>query len=322
MSNATLHPSVSRPVLRKNALLAVLGGVAGLTLLFFILRPTLPAAWSTPGSPELYLTGVLGAVLCLVPFLFSVAKRSGRAESPPAWFIAHVVAATVGVALLVIHSGLYVRRPPALLLAGGLFLVVQGAWARAYLAHHVSGIFGGKYAAIVGAGTVDKEKLRAIIEAKQALLRQLDPSAQEALFSPTLSHWLRYPVLSLRYVKLAKAEEGLIGQRRAISPALAYWRALHIAVAFLFLAGLVVHVFTVTFFAGYVADGGPVTCGISPRGERHEPARPDDRYGALHRLQELRGGVQAGAWAWPARVPQQGALARSAGHAACRSPEG
>ena len=77
MSNATLHPSVSRPVLRKNALLAVLGGVAGLTVLFFVVRPALPTAWSTPGSPELYLTGVLGAALCLVPFAFSLAKRSG-----------------------------------------------------------------------------------------------------------------------------------------------------------------------------------------------------------------------------------------------------
>ena len=259
MSNVTLHTPMSRPVLRKNALLSVLGGVAGLTVLFFIVRPALPAAWSTPGSPELYLTGALGALLCLIPFAFSVAKRSGKADSPPAWFIGHVLAATVGVALLVVHSGLYVRRPPALLLAGGLFLVVQGALARAYLAHQISGIFGGKYAAIVGAGAVDKTQMRAIIDAKISLLGQLDPGAAEALFSPTLSHWLRHPFLSYRYVKLAKAEENLIGQRRAISPILAYWRALHIGVAFLFLVGLIVHVITVTFFAGYVADGGPVT---------------------------------------------------------------
>ena len=123
MSNATLQSPISRPVLRKNKLLAALGAVAGLTVLFFTVRPVLPVAWSTPGSPELYLTGVLGAMLCLTPFAFSIAKRSGKTESPPAWFIAHVVASMVGVALLVVHSGLYLRRPPALLLAGGLFLV-------------------------------------------------------------------------------------------------------------------------------------------------------------------------------------------------------
>ena len=262
MSNAILRSRSSsgpaRPVLRRNALLALMAGVAGLTVLFFGMRPILPAAWSTPGSPELYFTGVLGALLCLTPFAFSIAKRSGRADSPPAWFIAHVAAATVGVALLVIHSGLHVRRPPALLLAGGLFLVVQGAWARVWLAHHVSSVFGGRYAAIIGTGNLDKERLRALIDAKTALLTRLDREAEEALFSPTLSHWCRHPLLSLRYVRLAQAEAGLIGQRRAVSPALAHWRALHIAAAFLFLIGLVVHVVTVTFFAGYVADGGPI----------------------------------------------------------------
>lgn len=239
--------------------MAVLGGVAGLTALFFILRPALPSAWSTPGSPELYLTGVLGALLCLTPFAFSIAKRSGKAESPPTWFIAHVVAATIGVALLVVHSGLHLGRPPALLLAAALFLILQGAWARAFLAHRISDVFGGKYAAIIGAGTVDKEKMRGLIDAKTVLLQRLDPAADEALFSPNLSHWCRHPLLSFRYIRLAQAEAGLIGQRRAIAPVLAYWRALHIAMAFLFLAGLVIHVFTVTFFAGYVADGGPIT---------------------------------------------------------------
>ena len=235
-----------------------MAGVAGLTALFFIVRPVLPAAWSTPGSPELYLIGVLGALLCLTPFAFSIAKRFGQADSPPAWFIAHVVAATVGVALLVVHSGLHVRRPPALLLAGALFLVVQGAWARVWLAHRVAGVFGGRYAAIIGTGGIDKERLRALIDAKTALLTRLDREAQEALFSPTLSHWRRHPLLSIRYVRLAKAESALVGHCGDVPPSLAHWRALHIAVAFLFLAGLFVHVFTVTFFAGNVADVGPI----------------------------------------------------------------
>jgi hypothetical protein len=262
MSKAIPNPgrqAARRPVLRKTAILAVLGGVGVLTALFFFLRAALPSAWSTPGSPELYLTGVLGASLCLTPFAFSIAKRSGKAENLPAWFIVHVVAATIGVALLVVHSGLHLGRPPALLLGAALFLILQGAWARAFLAHQVSGVFGGKYAAIVGTGTIDKDRMRTLIDAKTALLQRLDPAAQEALFSPNLSHWCGHPFLSFRYIRLAQAEAGLIGQRRAIAPVLAYWRTLHIAMAFLFLAGLLIHVFTVTFFAGYVADGGPIT---------------------------------------------------------------
>ncbi|NKB59747.1 MAG: hypothetical protein GKS00_25810 [Alphaproteobacteria bacterium] len=255
------HPATAarRPVLRKRALLGVLAAAAAATGLFFVTRPALPDAWATPGSPELYLTGVLGALLTLTPFAFSLAKRSGASENPPAWFVAHVIAASIGVALLVIHSGGHIGRPPALLLVGGLFLVLQGAWARVVLSHKISGVFGGKYHAIMSAGTVDKDRLRDIIAAKRDVLARLDPAADEALFSPTLSHWCRNPATTLRYARLARAEMGLIGQRKAISPMLAYWRALHIAVAFLFLLGMIVHILTVTFFAGYVAEGGPVT---------------------------------------------------------------
>lgn len=255
------HPTSAarRPVLRKQALLGVLAMVVVITGLFFMIRPALPEAWATPGSPELYLVGVLGALLTMTPFAFSLVKRSGASENPPAWFVAHVIAASVGVALLVIHSGGHFGGPPALLLAGGLFLVVQGAWARIFLSHKISGVFGGKYLAIMSAGTVDKERMRAIIAEKRDVLMRLDPAADEALFSPTLSHWCRRPIATLRYARLAREEMGLIGQRKAISPALAYWRALHIAAAFLFLSGMVVHVLTVTFFAGYVADGGPIT---------------------------------------------------------------
>ena len=39
----------------------------------------------------------------------------------------------------------------------------------------------------------------------------------------------------------------------------AWWRPLHLALAAAFVAGVVIHVVMVTFFAGYVADGGPVT---------------------------------------------------------------
>jgi len=262
MSTHTALPALTdaarRPVLRTRALYAVLGGTAAALLLFFIVRPSLPAAWSVPGSPELYVAGLLGALLALTPFAFSLAKRSGAAESPPAWFVAHVIAACIGMALLIVHSGGYIRRPPALVLAGGLFLVAQGAWSRAWLSHKISGVFGGKYRAIVSAGTVDKEKLRGVIDCKRTLLARLDPAADEALFSPTLSHWLRRPLASWKYSRLARAEMALIGQRAAVSPLIAYWRTLHIGVALLFLLGLIVHIVTVTFFAGYVADGGPI----------------------------------------------------------------
>jgi hypothetical protein len=248
----------TRPVFGTRALLAVVLGTAAAVILFFALRRFLPSAWSMPGSPELYLTGVLGAVLALTPFAYFVAKRSGYSENPPAWFIAHAVAGCIGVGLLIVHSGLYIRRPPALLLAGGLFLIVQGAWARIYLSHRIAGTFGGKFRAFLSPDPPDKALLAQIIDAKRTLLATLDADKSEATFRPTLAHWLAHPLLAWRYARLARAEMALIGQRRAVSPAQAYWRALHMAVAALFLLGLAIHVVTVTFFAGYVADGGPI----------------------------------------------------------------
>ncbi len=248
----------TRAVFGTRPLLAVVLGTAAAVILFFALRPFLPDAWSTPGSPELYLTGVLGGILALTPFAYFLAKRSEHSDNPPAWFIAHAVAGCIGVGLLVVHSGLYLRRPPALLLAGGLFLIVQGAWARIYLAHRISGTFGGKFRAFLAPDPPDKAQLARIIDAKRALLATLDAAQSEATFRPTLAHWSAHPILSWRYARLARAEMGLIGQRRAVSPAQAYWRALHMAVAALFLLGLIIHVVTVTFFAGYVADGGPI----------------------------------------------------------------
>ena len=43
-----------------------------------------------------------------------------------------------------------------------------------------------------------------------------------------------------------------------VGGAQAYWRALHLALAGLFVIGLFIHVIPVTFFAGYVADGGEI----------------------------------------------------------------
>ncbi|MEQ9574695.1 MAG: hypothetical protein RLN77_03860, partial [Rhodospirillales bacterium] len=88
-----------------------------------------------------------------------------------------------------------------------------------------------------------------------ALLPHLAPQASEALFSPTLRHFLTAPLKSLAYARLAREEARLIGARRSVSRLQAWWRPVHMALAWLFLAGLVVHVVLVTLFAGYVADG-------------------------------------------------------------------
>jgi hypothetical protein len=226
-------------------------------ILWFVLRGALPEAWRTPGSPALYLAGVAGVLLLLVPAAFVIAKRGGSGANPVSWFNAHVACSLAGMVLIAIHSGGFLRRPPALLLltllrwprwASGRGCAVRGAAAT--------------FAPSAGVLVPDAEPASAaacLIAEKRELLAQLDPLANEATFSVNLPHFIRRPGRALAYRRLAREESLLLGTRAAVSVKQAWWRPLHMALAWLFVLGVVIHVITVTFFAGYVADGGPIT---------------------------------------------------------------
>jgi hypothetical protein len=75
-----------------------------------------------------------------------------------------------------------------------------------------------------------------------------------------LRHWLTRPRLALAYWRLAFAEEQAVARVRTAPASPAYriqriWRLAHIALVALLVVGLVAHVVTVTFFAGYAAEG-------------------------------------------------------------------
>jgi hypothetical protein len=236
----------------------VLGVVFCLVAYVFVL-PALPPAWQRPGSPPLYLTGVAAAALLLVSMVFVVVKRSGRGGSPVTWFAAHVVAACVGSVLTIVHSVGSLGRAPALLILTVFALAVLGIWARVRLSRRMAATFGAKRGGFAAPDEAAKERLGRIIAEKTAVLGRLDAEAREATFSVTLAHWLGRPVLAWTYARLVREENRLIGARASVGTAQAFWRPLHMALAYLFVAGVVIHVVTVTFFAGYVADGGPIT---------------------------------------------------------------
>jgi hypothetical protein len=189
---------------------------------------------------------------------FVVAKRIGS-KSPPAWYVVHVLGGTIGAVLIAVHSAGYLRRPPALLLLLIMALVALGLWGRIGLARRMAGTFASKQRAFAIADPKARERFATIIAAKRALLVRLDPEANEGTFSLTLPHWLRSPRLSARYERLVRIESRLMGMRASVGLQQAHWRALHLAIAYVFLAGIIAHVITVTFFAGYVAEGGPIT---------------------------------------------------------------
>ncbi len=235
------------------SLLAVTSLAAGVILLW----PGLPA----PGSPTGQLCAGLGALLLLAPLAFSIMKRSGASASPPAWFVAHVLAAMLGSLLIFVHvAAADWLTPPGIILLLLVFLVVQGSLVRAFLTRGFALLFA-RSGAPHGFGapaSLDKAELAALIDAKTALLARLDPGADEGLFSPTVGHWLRRPLRSLRYQWLAEREARMVGARAAAGAGLGWSRRLHLLAALFFYLGLLAHVVVVLFFAGYAAGGGPI----------------------------------------------------------------
>jgi hypothetical protein len=256
-------PAISAAIRRRDfsdaALLRLVGTCAVLIVLWFAFRPWLPEAWRVPGSKTLYLVGVAGASLLLVPAAFALAKRGGRSANPVAWFNAHVWCASFGAVLIAIHSGGYMRRPPALLLLAIVALAVLGVWARLRGSRLSARTFGTAAPAFRPPDESVRTRLKAIIAEKEQLLAHLDPGAREGTFSVTLAHWLRTPRLAAAYARLAREESALIGRRGAVDARQAWWRPLHLALAGLFVLGVAIHVVVVTFFAGYVAGGEPIT---------------------------------------------------------------
>jgi hypothetical protein len=240
-------------------LLRLMAAVVVAIAAWFAVRHSLPEAWRVPGSPELYLTGVAGVLLLLVPAAFAFAKRGGTSRDPRGWFNAHVVCSSVGAVLIAIHSGGFMRRPPALLLLAILALAAFGVWARVRGSRRMAATFASKAPAFHVPDPATRDRLQVILGAKQRLLAEFDPAAAEGLFSVTLPHLIKRPRLALAYQKLAREETLLLGTRSAVSFAQRWWRSLHMALAWIFVAGVLVHVITVTFFAGYVAGGGEIT---------------------------------------------------------------
>jgi hypothetical protein len=251
--------SVVRKDLSDRRLIACCAAAIAAIASWFVLRGTLSEAWRMPGSPELYLTGVAGVILLLVPVAFVVAKRGGSGANPVNWFNAHVLCSLGGMVLIAIHSGGFLRRPPALLLLALLALAVLGVWARVRGARRIAATFASKAPAFRRPDAATRERLRALIAEKRLLLSQLDPRANEAVFSVNLPHFIRSPRLALAYRRLAREESRLLGTRAAVSAPQAWWRPLHMILAWLFVLGVIIHVITVTFFAGDVAEGGPIT---------------------------------------------------------------
>ncbi|MEX2643439.1 MAG: hypothetical protein WD270_08305, partial [Acetobacterales bacterium] len=167
----------------------------------------------------------------------------------------HVMLACVGFALVATHSTGTLTKMPALLLLTLVALMALGVWARTAGARRMSATFGTKPAGFAPPDRATQDRLKAVIAEKQALLAGLEPGANEGTFSPSPRHWLRAPLATLAYRRAMARESALVGARRPLGTAQAWWRLAHQLLAWGFVGGLLIHVAVVTLFAGYAAEG-------------------------------------------------------------------
>jgi len=246
----------SRPDLPNHGLYILLALAAAVLLLSLVLF-----SQQKPGSPIAQWAATIGVCLLLAPLFFSILKRSGYCDSPPFWFVTHVLGATLGTCLILLHAaGGDWLSPPGLVLLLMLFLLIQGTILRTAVARSFAHLFARNS---IGPGfstpdTLDKDKLAEIIDRKIKLLQRLDSEASEALFSPTLKHWLRHPRMSFRYQSLIDREARMVGVRQAAGTIRGWSRRIHMVAAVLFYGGLLAHIIVVLFFAGYAAGEGEI----------------------------------------------------------------
>jgi hypothetical protein len=249
----------SQPIeIPRPVLIGAFGCTSAAIVLLYLAQPYLPTPWRTAGSPELYFIGVVSIICIAVPVLFSLAKRSWRTSQPRIWFIAHMLAGSLSALLVVFHSAGNWGRPPAILVLLILCLVAQGYWARTKTGDPLAATMASRPDTFSGADPTLIPVLKNLIEAKQKLLVHIDAAAIENLFSPTLKHWLKHPFKCLAYARLAQEEANHLNSRGSVNRALSFWRRIHIIAAGILIAGVFIHIVTVTFFAGYVAGRGEI----------------------------------------------------------------
>ncbi len=234
----------------------MVAGMVGVGVLGAVVAGLSSGDWARPGSRLLQSAAILGSALLLASFAAVLAKRFGGQGKRG--FHAHVGLASLGLALVLTHWSFNVIQFPTLLLVLLAGLIALGIWSRSRGAAMMADTFGRKHAAFRHSAAETKAQLRNILTQKRALLAWLDARANEGTFSLQPRHWLASPFRSAAYQKLCAAESRLVGADAVLSPAHRYWRLAHRLLAWGFVAGLLLHVLLVLFFAGYVADGGAI----------------------------------------------------------------
>ena len=216
-----------------------------------------------PGSPLGQSLGICAALILAGTLYYVPVRRSDNTSlSKPVAQTWHSLAGTLGVTLAIAHCGFALREWSTLVLLATIGLFITGLYGRVIAPLRTGATFGRDatpYATPVQSDETSKQ-VRELIRTRRSLLKTLSADARESEFILRWRHWTRYPYVSYQYYRLIAVERRLLADHplsgnSRIPVAQRYWRRLHLWLAVLFIIGIVAHIITTVFFAGYVADG-------------------------------------------------------------------
>jgi len=238
-------------------------GLLASSVAYVALAPRWLAVDLRPGAPVGQSLGIAAGALMLVSVLYLPLRRSDvAATAKPRAALLHTLVGTLGVALAIAHSRAWLTEPPALVLLAALGLLATGLYGRVVSPRRLGEAFGraaAPYAPAPG-NPGPPPPVRDLVETKRRLLAVLAPEAEEGRFVLRTRHWSRHPLRAVRYHRLVRAERRHLATLAASAAGQVGllergWRRVHLILSALFLVGLLAHVVTTLFFAGYVAGG-------------------------------------------------------------------
>ena len=216
-----------------------------------------------PGSPVGQSVGIVAALALLSGLYYVPVRRSDEVRfGKPAVQSLHSLSGTLGAILAIMHSQAALREWSTLVLLAIAGLLATGIYGRVVAPLRVGAAFGrgaipyGK-ATRPETATIASDRL---IAEKRRLLSSLAAGAREGEFVLRWHHWSHSPRMAWRYHRLTIAERRVVACNELsasadISVLERLWRRVHVGLAGLFIVGLLAHVVTTVFFAGYVAGG-------------------------------------------------------------------
>jgi len=228
---------------------------AGIVLLALII-------WAATGgvranfSPGGLVTGLLGAIFSLMAGIYFLIRRTNFFSAQKGlWANLHISLGSVGVGMILIHTGGIFFSLTGLLTLALTLLFLLGFNLRFLAAHQSYRSFFSRLHLFSNPAREEKS-LNPFIREKETLLQELNPRAAEGTYSLRWKDWIRNPRRASRYLWLVQEEKKRVRELCGRPPAYlnfsqSWGRYLHIGLGVGMAIGFLFHLFEKCFYFSF-----------------------------------------------------------------------